>query len=400
MRGPIDRRSARHTGVVSVTTTGAIGQSTRLTIDRFGTVHGAGAPLGWFVAAEDRWHDPRTDSAVRHGRVSGTPVTETRVRVPGGDVVQRVFTVADYGGITVIEIDNASTLPVAVAFDRRDLLTERPIPGTPIEGIDLPPGSFVVPVAHQATIRVGLAHHNPTTGSLPPIPTAADVVKGWLATVARAGRIEVPSPAILDSIVEARCAVACGEIDDPISDPARWLVGLDQWHRLGLSSAAELDLATPDVAGAVAAIGPTSGWFIDAALAAAQRLLLAADERRAAADVGRILNDRPESDLPPAEAEDSTALVRTAHVERLLVRGAELLPAGVPPAWRGHSFECHGLPSVAGSSLSFALRWHGDRPAILWQQDGPLVELSSPLIDATWRSAADSGEALLSAPGN
>ena len=95
---------------------------------------------------------------MRQVRVEGTAVTETRVRVPRGDVVQHVYTVADAGGLTVVEVTNESTLPVAIAFGRRDVLTERPIVDVPIEGIELPAGvvraaarpSGVVPHRHPA----------------------------------------------------------------------------------------------------------------------------------------------------------------------------------------------------------------------------------------------------------
>ncbi len=89
--------------------------------------------------------------------LSGTPVTETRVRVPHGDVVHTVYTCADAGGVTVIEVVNESTLPVAIAFDRRDVMTERPIADVPIEGIELPEGSFVLALGHRARLRVGIA---------------------------------------------------------------------------------------------------------------------------------------------------------------------------------------------------------------------------------------------------
>ena len=58
-------------------------------------------------------------------------------------------------------------LPVAIAFDRPDLLTERPIGDVPIEGIDLPAGSFVMPVGHRARIRVGVAHEGLGSCALP-----------------------------------------------------------------------------------------------------------------------------------------------------------------------------------------------------------------------------------------
>ncbi|NBO33596.1 MAG: hypothetical protein EBV02_04400 [Actinobacteria bacterium] len=45
--------------------------------------------LGWWVAADDRWHDPREEPSGRQRLIDGTPVVETKIAVPGGDVVQR-----------------------------------------------------------------------------------------------------------------------------------------------------------------------------------------------------------------------------------------------------------------------------------------------------------------------
>jgi hypothetical protein len=66
-----------------------------------------------------------------------------------------------------------------------------------------------------------------------------------------------------------------------------------------------------------------------------------------------------------------------------------------PEGWLGLGVEVHGLATAAGP-LSYALRWHGDRPALLWEigGDGPAVALRCGL-DASWRSAARRGEALL-----
>src|SRR5690606_32379273 len=110
-------------------TTGVTGGPWRASVTAWGAIDpwDGSRRLDWYVAAEDRWHVPRAESTVRQRRVDGTAVVETRLRVPNGDVVQRSWSVPDAGGITVIEVENESPLPVAVAFDRRDVLTERPI---------------------------------------------------------------------------------------------------------------------------------------------------------------------------------------------------------------------------------------------------------------------------------
>jgi hypothetical protein len=102
------------------------------------------------------------------------------MKVPTGDIVQRIYCIADLGGVTVVEFENESTLPVAVAVTRRDLLTTRPTIDNPPQGIDLPVESIVLPLAHSATTRVGLLHDRPHTGRLPDdVPSFQEVLRGW-----------------------------------------------------------------------------------------------------------------------------------------------------------------------------------------------------------------------------
>jgi hypothetical protein len=91
--------------------------------------------------------------------------------------------------------------------------------------------------------------------------------------------------------------------------------------------------------------------------------------------------------------------------------GLWLLPA-VPPDWYGQGLEAHDVPTAVGR-LSFAVRWHGERPALLWELEphaDPAVRdavarllggpptLRVPGLDPTWSSTELRGEALLAAP--
>ena len=58
----------------------------------------------------------------------------------------------------------------------------------------------------------------------------------------------------------------------------------------------------------------------------------------------------------------------------------------------------HGVPTGPRSTVGFAVRWHGERPAVLWEQQGPTQLLTAPAVDADWSSNAASGEALWSEP--
>jgi hypothetical protein len=80
-------------------------------------------------------------------------------------------------------------------------------------------------------------------------------------------------------------------------------------------------------------------------------------------------------------------------LESQFADGAALFPGGLPAAWLGESIEAHGLPTGA-SSVSLAVRWHGARPAVLWEQSGEPVRLTSPVLAPEWASIESSGETL------
>ncbi len=74
----------------------------------------------------------------------------------------------------------------------------------------------------------------------------------------------------------------------------------------------------------------------------------------------------------------------------------------LPPDWLGQSVEVHHAPTAHGQ-LSYAVRWHGARPALLWELEtrpeatGP-VRLRAPGLDPSWSSREARGEALLAGP--
>ena len=66
------------------------------------------------------------------------------------------------------------------------------------------------------------------------------------------------------------------------------------------------------------------------------------------------------------------------------------------PSGSGQIIAVHDVP-LRGGSLSFAVRWHGARPALLW--DAPAgVELRAPALDPAWSAATGVGETLLAEP--
>ena len=101
------------------TAIGNIGSAREAIVDPRGLVTPwfDGWSLDWWIGADDRWHLPSREVAVRQRLVEDTPVIETAMRVPTGDAVQRVYAVNDGGQeLVVVEIENRSTLPFAVAF--------------------------------------------------------------------------------------------------------------------------------------------------------------------------------------------------------------------------------------------------------------------------------------------
>ncbi len=105
----------------------------------------------------------------------------------------------------------------------------------------------------------------------------------------------------------------------------------------------------------------------------------------------------------PVAAALVVELVRSLAVDADSRANTLLLLPVVPPSWYGQSVDVHDLPTRYGS-VSFAVRWHGNRPALLWEIDRPAAASHEPLtiavpgLDATWSSTEPAGEALLAPP--
>jgi hypothetical protein len=385
-------------------TTGVVGQTWRADVTETGSVvPWDGSPqLDWFVAADDRWHDPRTDSAVRHWRLGGTAVFETKLRIPNGDAVQRVWSVADGGGHTIVEVRNDSPLPIAVAFTRADIVTGRPPTDVPIQGIDVPASTVLLPVGHRATVTVALPHGSGSGAPTLParLPPSDAVARGWTARADAASRLDLPEPSIVDAVKAARCEVLLRGAPHPDDDPVRHLLALGELVRLGEIAERDAVELAPAVASAVSAVAVGDAPWRDAALDAAGVVLAAANERRALNDLAalrrRISTSKRSQICPDLLVETSllAGVEAVAAVERRIVAGSRLFPGGIPPAWRGADFEAHGLVAGPRSRLSLALRWHGANPAVLWELTGDPVPLSSAVPIGGWSTDAPTGEAL------
>jgi len=381
-----------------MSTIGVLGGQWRATVDAAGGIEpwDGSAALDWYIAADDRWHSPATEPTVRQRRIDGAPVLETRIKVPSGDAVHRVWCVADGGGLTVVEIENDSTMPFAVAFTRDDLLSTRPPSNVPIEGIDLPPTSVVVPVGHRSTIRVALAHQAPRSGPLPDkVSSSMQVARGWTSVIDAAGRMVLPDAALIERVAQLRGELALNGPVDPDADVVGFLLDVGQLVRLG----EQAEPWVPDVAAAISRVARLDPvWDAVAALDGAAVVLARAGEERGLRDLARM-RQRATGPFPAAAPAARELAWHEQRMARVLGDGtADLLAAGIPTAWLGANFEVYGLPIGPSSTVSYAVRWHGERAAVLWEIDGPVVPLTASVVAPDWSTAEAKGEALWPAP--
>jgi hypothetical protein len=503
------------------TVVGTLDADRHASVDPRGRVHLDGEPwsLDWWIGAEDRWHVPADESAVRQGLVGAAPVVETRVRVPGGDAVQRTYAARSPAGapVVVVEVENDSKAPFAVAFAVRSpgldgwgALREVSAEGTEVRvggslvlvaarapgrraavdaatadggiaqvviGGDAQPEAavearskdgqaevaVVFPVAHGATLRVVLPFGGGTL-DVDALPSPDQVAKGWRSHASRGARLVLPDRRLQDAFDANLChlllrpegrGVAAAldrfgfpqEAAEALLDQAARTTSKDDPGDMLLALAAHwtlthdepfADAASPLVASLVAALGRTdSGAQLGVgAIAAggAASLLAAAGQARAAEDVRRAgaamaRSAAAKAPAPAPSTQDALdQLLRSASptwtwvgpddghetsvgaallmaVRSLLLAEADAdgvgvvqLCAEVPEHWLGQGWEVHGLTTAHGR-VSYAVRWHGDRAALLWERQpwagAAPVRLTAPGLDPTWSTTEPTGEALL-----
>lgn len=414
-------------------------------VDEKGRVQ-VGAPwrLDWWVGADDRWHVPGREIAVRQHAVDDTPVLGTAMRIPGGDAVQRVYAarVAGGGEVVVVEVENRSAVPVALALvveAARRLEQEEAglrIDGAPGLLWPKPPSratadldsvtsgdagtsivrvkdrrgraaaAFIWPLAHRTTLRFVLPAPGAEVASAP--PSAEQVVRGWKVHGERGLRLVLPdapaqsafdagklrallehtrsaSPALAGTLDRLGFAEEAGDVLRRL-DEDEALVSALAFH-CRLHGDAEL---AAELAPAVAAVAERrrSPAVADAAAV----VLRCAGEERGAADAERLAGGFVP---PPPDLGGDTTSVSVLR-DRLVVEDGEgglALCSRWPSAWLGAGLEVHDAPTAHGR-LSFAVRWHGDRPALLWELEGS-ARLTAPGLDPAWSTTEPRGDALL-----
>jgi hypothetical protein len=77
-----------------------------------------GWSLDWWIGADDRWYVPSREkpSRMRQQLLDASPVVETSMRIPSGEAVHRAYTIVGEDELAIVEIENRSRVPFAVAF--------------------------------------------------------------------------------------------------------------------------------------------------------------------------------------------------------------------------------------------------------------------------------------------
>jgi hypothetical protein len=313
-----------------------------------------------------------------------------------------------------MEISNESTLPIAVAFTRSDILSSRqPSPLGP-QGIDLPTGSVVFPVAHGSTLRVALASSRATGGNvnLEQLPSGEQLQRGWLNSVERAGYAIVADKSLSPLINRLRsdALVLSGYhesewgselVGEDATDDVAFLLTLHELVRMGEKVNHHLERVV-DIVEALLRKNKKSAaieWDVERALFAAQCIFWAVGEHRAAGDVLASQQRLAlASALPNAAPKDIRVI---AWLDEQLVSprregGASVLRYGVPRMWLGVNMECHRVAASPEHTVSYGMRWHGEKPAVLWETSGPFgLRLDAGATDESWHSVEATGDALL-----
>lgn len=330
-------------------------------VDTVGTVGQGGLRLAWHVRSGNNWLVPGRDGPVRQSRPDPAPVVHTAMRIPKGDAIERVYAVGEgEAGVVVVEVENDSPEAIAIGFvlDAPGVVAVD-VNGVRVDGVQvLSPArragdvddehGLVFPVPHRTKVRVAI-----TTATID-VRALADpdaVSRAWDRMLDRGLRTELPEPLQTDVDV-ARVDLLLA----PAS--AETFAALEAWG------------------------------FDEDAIAMWGRLSMRG--RRAARRAPRRAPRRASPRAGPGVlAETRAALVAEAG------NAIEILP-GFRAAWLGQHLAAHEVPLRRGL-CSFAVRWHGARPALLWDVPAGST-VRAPILDPGWSSSESVGEALLAEP--
>ncbi|HVV36450.1 MAG TPA: hypothetical protein VHC63_07575 [Acidimicrobiales bacterium] len=355
------------------------GEAPLAALDEYGYLHFEGGwRVEWWVGGDDQWHVPAASTSRRQRVVDLSPVVETAIRVPGGDVVWRAAAVADAeGGAIALEFHNTATIPVAIGValvapddiaeprSRPSLHFTAPARAAAADvGVEL----LVHPVSHTTLWRASIGASPPD--NLPPLDAVA---RGWHVMTRQGASIVTGDATVDDALAVARASLLL--------------------HAGGIRALRHRALGAP-VATALTLLGHESeaeALRVDARVRPRRRgLPIVTDIAPDLITDPLVLFD------DPAAAAATVSAVRSQLVDDTQRRVVTVFPNADPAAWRGRSVDVANLPTNRGP-VSFALRWHGDHPALLWEAP-PKVSVRAPAFDPDWSSTEPSGEVLLGAP--
>jgi len=408
----------------------------------------------WWVGEEEHWYRPESETTLAHRRVGSAPVFETSLTISSGRIVAKTWAAIGREAqkpSVITELSNESSAPVAVAIvvtpfndikrlrveknslivdERSQVTVDRP-PGYYLlqEGSEnlenlifdgkadkeIPPplksrkksatGALIVPLTHKSGLRFVIA---PTIekkidpGSLPDF---SRVETGWGQRLKTSTTTSLPNKDLgglgprdlVDLLISSPTPqgairlAAWGLADDASeriasADPnPQWLsAAIELWIRHRRvedflpSGAVKIEplvrsLGKKDALGQVLTSGLTS-------------LLRAIGEDRAARDLNYLDSGFPDSLLSPFDD-----LVSETN------EGVQLLSKSLPQSWYGKDFELHGMATRWGR-LGFAIRWHGENAALLWEIEphddlAPLITI--PGLQKEFSTLKTEGETLL-----
>lgn len=378
------------------------------------------------------------------GYIGETSVSESVISVDGRPAV----------GFTSVPASAA-----AIAGTEGDLLDMMPEPNagnasaTAVCRSGGAQAAAVWPVPHTATLQLVVpldAAPRPDAA----VPTTADVQRGWQAHLKQGVRVQVDDLPIEEHLASAtrsvltlwpqvddspRAVIAlaeagfgrdagrlfdglerCEEDDRVVRALARWAQLGEQGHQLD-----DLERVLGRLARAAHTVAASGGTlagepWLPAGLVALGGRLHQIDQPDVADRIQgfdvqeRSLTDRADSlgvvtkrldkrgvwpDAQMAEASRYIRALRSVVVEDS-VDEVRVLPE-VPTLWRGRAIDVFDIP-LGDGTLSYGLRWHGPRPALLWEAllapETPF-RLRAPGIDEEFDTTDLSGEVLLADPG-
>ena len=302
----------------------------------------------------------------------------------------------------------------------------------------------VFPLPHTATVRF-VVELGESVRPDAAVPTIDDVERGWQVHLDAGARFDVgesdvreragvaarglltawPTPGAVPAVMTAMAEAGFGADAprlfgdlDRLDDDPTLLAAIARWAQLS-DATSQLDAldriigpvarAAHDASNRQSFAGPD--WLPGALGALADRLDLieqpdVAERVRSLSPTAAVL---PEIDELLASKRSIGDLADPAVGAQLMlgVRSRllsdrpghlDLLPA-LPVAWRGRTVDALNVP-IEGGEVSFGVRWHGPRPAVLWQVDHPeSIRVTASAIDPDFSSTDASGETLLADPG-